>query len=88
MFHISHWMIAEQHRRLLGNDVNFIIFHDGPEAFNPDPMNELGTVPQVFGVVTPFEDLFRYGSFFSFFLFCLSFLSSLSFSLSYSLPSF
>ncbi len=60
MFHISHWMIAEQHRRLLGNDVNFIIFHEAHEPFDPAPMNELGTVPQVFGVVTPHEESYRY----------------------------
>lgn len=44
-------MNAEQHRRLIGNDVVVLVFHDGDGAFDPAPLNALGTVPQIFGVV-------------------------------------
>jgi hypothetical protein len=65
------WMNAEQHRRLIGNDVVFIIFHDSDSSFDPSPLNALGTVPQVFGVVQKYqEDSYRY------FLACLLFTSS------------
>ena len=59
MFHICIWMDTEQHRRLIGNDVVFIIFHDGSERFDPAPLDGLGTVPQVFGVVQKHEDKYR-----------------------------
>lgn len=52
MFHVCHWMDAEQHRRLIGNDVVVIIFNDSPNPFVPDPLDSIGTVPQIFGVVS------------------------------------
>lgn len=51
-------MNAEQHRRLIGNDVVFIIFHDNECSFDPSPLNALGTVPQVFGVVQKYQELY------------------------------
>lgn len=59
MFHVCHWLTPEQHRRLIGNDVVVIIFHDGPNSFVPDPISNIGTVPQIFGVVSPHEDKYR-----------------------------
>eukprot|EP01125_Pyxidicula_operculata_P017144 TRINITY_DN597_c2_g1_i1.p1 TRINITY_DN597_c2_g1~~TRINITY_DN597_c2_g1_i1.p1 ORF type:complete len:1127 (-),score=295.82 TRINITY_DN597_c2_g1_i1:160-3540(-) len=56
MFHICLWMNPEQHRRLIGNDVIFILFHDNNEPFDPGPLDSLGTVPQVFGVVQRYQD--------------------------------
>jgi len=52
-------MNAEQHRRLLGNDVLFIIFHDHPDPFKPAPLDALGTVPQIFIVVQKYQDQYR-----------------------------
>lgn len=64
MFHICAWMDAEQHRRLIGNDVVFVIYHDSLEPFDPTPLDTLGTVPQVFAVVQkPHEHYFRLGLF-------------------------
>jgi len=63
MFHVCLWMNAEQHRRLIGNDVVFIIYHDAQKPFDPVPLDSLGTVPQVFAVVQKFEDSYRLGFF-------------------------
>jgi len=63
MFHICHWLTPEQHRRLIGNDVVVIIFHDSSNPFVPDPISNIGTVPQIFGVVSPHEDKYRVGFF-------------------------
>eukprot|EP01124_Arcella_intermedia_P012070 TRINITY_DN18383_c0_g1_i1.p1 TRINITY_DN18383_c0_g1~~TRINITY_DN18383_c0_g1_i1.p1 ORF type:complete len:1012 (+),score=193.77 TRINITY_DN18383_c0_g1_i1:180-3215(+) len=73
MFHVCLWMDSEQHRRLIGNDVVFVIFHDTQkggtegipvmESFDPGPLDALGTVPQVFGVVQEYGDSYRFGFF-------------------------
>eukprot|EP01126_Amoeba_proteus_P056814 TRINITY_DN7194_c0_g1_i4.p1 TRINITY_DN7194_c0_g1~~TRINITY_DN7194_c0_g1_i4.p1 ORF type:complete len:258 (-),score=52.97 TRINITY_DN7194_c0_g1_i4:1020-1793(-) len=69
MFHVSPLMNSEQHRRLIGNDIVFIIFHDSCVPLDPTPLDSLGTVPQVFCVVQPLSsDSFRYRPF-SFFFF-------------------
>jgi len=58
-------MNAEQHRRLIGNDVVFIIFHEEGKSFDPGPLDAVGTVPQVFIVVQPFDnsEYYRIGVF-------------------------
>eukprot|EP01125_Pyxidicula_operculata_P014136 TRINITY_DN4696_c0_g1_i3.p1 TRINITY_DN4696_c0_g1~~TRINITY_DN4696_c0_g1_i3.p1 ORF type:complete len:1061 (+),score=242.47 TRINITY_DN4696_c0_g1_i3:66-3248(+) len=56
MYHICLWMNAEQHRRLIGNDIVFIIFHEEGTPFDPTPIDAIGTVPQVFCVVQPHND--------------------------------
>jgi hypothetical protein len=53
-------MNSEQHRRLIGNDVAFVIFHDSPQPYDPNPLDTLGTVPHIFAVVQPFEENYRY----------------------------
>jgi len=66
MFHICFWMNAEQHRRLIGNDVVFVIFHEEGKSFDPGPLDALGTVPQVFLVVQPVDkdgEFYRLGIF-------------------------
>ena len=52
MFHVSVMTNAEQHRRLIGNDIAVIVFHEDSKL-DPTHLNELGTVPQVFAVVHP-----------------------------------
>jgi hypothetical protein len=50
MFHIAPLLNEEQVRRLIGNDIVVIIFHDDPmmsSSFNPDPFIEMGAVAQV-----------------------------------------
>jgi hypothetical protein len=50
MFHLAPWMEKEQHRRLIGNDIGFIVYYDDPTcmtSFNPAFLEGLGTVPQV-----------------------------------------
>lgn len=68
MFHIAPWFIPEQHRRLIGNDICFIIYYDHPkyEPMNSAAIAQLGTVPQVFSVVQPAppsegDNIFRLG---------------------------
>eukprot|EP01126_Amoeba_proteus_P055141 TRINITY_DN6827_c0_g4_i2.p1 TRINITY_DN6827_c0_g4~~TRINITY_DN6827_c0_g4_i2.p1 ORF type:complete len:398 (-),score=81.96 TRINITY_DN6827_c0_g4_i2:160-1353(-) len=66
MFHVGLMMNSEQHRRLIGNDVVFIIFHDCFFPLDPKPLDSLGTVPQVFCVVQPLlsdENHYRIDSF-------------------------
>eukprot|EP01127_Copromyxa_protea_P010816 TRINITY_DN267_c0_g2_i1.p1 TRINITY_DN267_c0_g2~~TRINITY_DN267_c0_g2_i1.p1 ORF type:complete len:365 (+),score=61.04 TRINITY_DN267_c0_g2_i1:378-1472(+) len=63
MYHVSQLLNSEEHRRLIGNDVVFIIFHEGEGAFDPTPLDGIGTVPQVFLVVKPEGDRFRLGTF-------------------------
>jgi len=60
MFHLAQWLNSEQHRRLIGNDVVVAVYYDGPGPFNPVALNQLGTVPQIFAVVSPHaEQLYR-----------------------------
>eukprot|EP01127_Copromyxa_protea_P019059 TRINITY_DN6101_c0_g1_i1.p1 TRINITY_DN6101_c0_g1~~TRINITY_DN6101_c0_g1_i1.p1 ORF type:complete len:774 (-),score=143.10 TRINITY_DN6101_c0_g1_i1:86-2335(-) len=64
MFHVAPWLIAEQHRRLIGNDLVVIVFYEPPASelhkpFNPSVMSGLGTVPQVYSVIQPTQDVFR-----------------------------
>jgi len=54
MFHVCPYMNKEQRRRLIGNDICFIVFYDGDGTFNPNPiMDDVGGVPQIFAVVQP-----------------------------------
>eukprot|EP00019_Armaparvus_languidus_P012195 CAMPEP_0168587994 /NCGR_PEP_ID=MMETSP0420-20121227/5192_1 /TAXON_ID=498008 /ORGANISM="Pessonella sp." /LENGTH=1047 /DNA_ID=CAMNT_0008623345 /DNA_START=22 /DNA_END=3161 /DNA_ORIENTATION=- len=59
MLHVSTLLSREQHRRLIGNDVGVVLFRPS----NAGPLDvdslDLGTVPQVFGVVQPVVVLFR-----------------------------
>jgi len=63
MFHIAPYCTPEQHRRLIGNDILVVIFHDDPdyEPFDPTVLADLGTVPQIFCVVQSFNNLYRLG---------------------------
>jgi len=65
IFHIAPWMDAEGHRRLIGNDICFIIFYDNEDtSFDTISMDSLGTVPQLFAVVQPSGPcMFRFGFF-------------------------
>jgi hypothetical protein len=49
MFHIAPLMNEEQHRRLIGNDICVIIFYEDDccQTFNPEPLTQIGAVPQV-----------------------------------------
>eukprot|EP01130_Rhizamoeba_saxonica_P008423 TRINITY_DN3409_c0_g1_i1.p1 TRINITY_DN3409_c0_g1~~TRINITY_DN3409_c0_g1_i1.p1 ORF type:complete len:500 (-),score=121.85 TRINITY_DN3409_c0_g1_i1:40-1539(-) len=63
MFHVAPLMNSEQHRRLIGNDMAVIIYYEGTEPFNPEPLNGIGGVPQVFSVIQPVENMYRCGFF-------------------------
>jgi hypothetical protein len=65
MLHIAPWMSSEQHRRLIGNDICFIIFYEDNNlsSFDPIVMDSLGTVPQVFTVIQPYKGRYRLGFF-------------------------
>ena len=58
LLHVAPHMSAEQHRRLCGNDIGAIIFHDAQgtgtgSSWTPFSSVAMGTVPHVFAVVTP-----------------------------------
>lgn len=55
MFHVASLMNPEQHRRLIGNDIVVIIFQVSNEPLDISYLDELGIVPQVFGIVRPFS---------------------------------
>lgn len=82
MGHVAMWMNAEQQRRLVGNDVLFVVFlEEGPPPspppyslcasycdpgappFDPEPLDSLGTVPQIFCVVQPYAGRYRFALF-------------------------
>eukprot|EP01130_Rhizamoeba_saxonica_P019146 TRINITY_DN9818_c0_g1_i1.p1 TRINITY_DN9818_c0_g1~~TRINITY_DN9818_c0_g1_i1.p1 ORF type:complete len:660 (+),score=135.78 TRINITY_DN9818_c0_g1_i1:23-2002(+) len=65
MFHVGPMLTVEQHRRLLGNDIAFIIFNEEDTLceFDPSPLDELGTVPQLFSIVQTYRKLYRVGFF-------------------------
>lgn len=47
---------AEEHRRLIGNDIAVIIYVEKGATFSPKFLLELGTVQQVYVVVRPEEN--------------------------------
>jgi hypothetical protein len=52
---------AEEHRRLIGNDIAVIIYVEEGASFSPQFLLELGTVQQVYVVVRPEKNkLWRY----------------------------
>eukprot|EP01114_Cavostelium_apophysatum_P019642 TRINITY_DN6390_c0_g1_i1.p1 TRINITY_DN6390_c0_g1~~TRINITY_DN6390_c0_g1_i1.p1 ORF type:complete len:675 (-),score=165.25 TRINITY_DN6390_c0_g1_i1:156-2180(-) len=53
MYHVTTMMDPEMHRRLIGNDLAVIFFHESNVPFNPSKIDQLGTVPQIFAVVQP-----------------------------------
>lgn len=60
MFHLAIWFNAEQHRRLIGNDIVFIVFHEADSGpFDPTSLDQLGTVPQIYCVVQPLGARYR-----------------------------
>jgi len=68
MFHIAPLMTSEQHRRMIGNDICFILFNENLDGEKVEPLNvtamdSLGTVPQVFSVVQPQGKAYRLGFF-------------------------
>jgi hypothetical protein len=72
MFHVTPWLTTEQHRRLIGNDICLILFHtsdvvyessDREIPFDPQVIETLGIVPQVFTVVEPVKSGYLLGFF-------------------------
>jgi len=62
IYHVAPMLGAEEHRRLIGNDVAVIFFHEEGE-FDASHLDKLGTVPQIFIVVSPAKDNYRIASF-------------------------
>jgi hypothetical protein len=60
MFHVAPLMNSEQHRRLVGNDITYIFYHDSPQPFNSALLGHFGQVPHAFLVVQPLAERFRY----------------------------
>jgi len=65
MFHVAPWLGPEQHRRLIGNDICVLIWYEGitDSSFEPDIVSQLGTVPQIFSVVRPCDEVVQLGFF-------------------------
>lgn len=53
---------AEGHRRLIGNDIAVLFFlEEGEDVyFDPTNIGNLGTVPQVFGIIQPVKENYRF----------------------------
>jgi len=62
IYHVAPMLGAEEHRRLIGNDVAVIFFQEEGE-FDASQIAKLGTVPQIFAVVTPLENNYRIATF-------------------------
>jgi len=58
IYHVAPRMNTEMIRRLIGNDIATIFFLENG-SFDPTPIDELGTVPQIFIVVQPFQKKYR-----------------------------
>eukprot|EP01126_Amoeba_proteus_P027312 TRINITY_DN2710_c0_g1_i2.p2 TRINITY_DN2710_c0_g1~~TRINITY_DN2710_c0_g1_i2.p2 ORF type:complete len:278 (+),score=69.54 TRINITY_DN2710_c0_g1_i2:1118-1951(+) len=58
IYHLAPWLTPEQHRRLIGNDVNVIIFLEtkSNKPFDESSCEALGKIPQVFVLVSVAED--------------------------------
>jgi len=65
IYHMAPLMDAEGHRRLIGNDMAVIFFLEEGHDFQLDPtcVEALGTVPQIFVVVQPYQGKYRIGFF-------------------------
>jgi len=67
MLHVTPWLTTEQHRRLIGNDICLILYYDTEEntevQFDPQVLDTLGIVPQVFTVVQPVKHEYLLGFF-------------------------
>jgi len=63
VWHVASDMSEDQHRRLIGNDIVVLFFKEEGEPFDPQMVNELGTIPQVFIVIQPHKDKYRVGFF-------------------------
>lgn len=64
MFHVAPWLNKEQNRRLIGNDICVLIWHEVDEgSFSTEILSQMGSVPQVFAVVTPYQQVVRMGFF-------------------------
>ena len=59
IYHVAPHMDAEQHRRLIGNDIGIIFFLEVGAKFDLRVLDGLGTVPQVFAIVQPFKNKYR-----------------------------
>jgi len=62
IFHVAPMLGAEEHRRLIGNDVAVVFFHEDGD-FDASQLDKLGTVPQNFVVVSPFKENYRIAAF-------------------------
>jgi hypothetical protein len=60
MFHVAPLMNSEQLRRLVGNDITYVFYHDAMQPFNSSLLHNFGQVPHAFLVVQPIAERFRY----------------------------
>jgi hypothetical protein len=60
IYHVAVLMDSEQQRRLIGNDITYLFFHDSQEPFPTSLVNGFGQVPQMFLVVQKIKDNERY----------------------------
>ena len=59
MYHVAPILSADEHRRLIGNDLAIIFFLDEGAEFDPSQVTALGKVPMIYIVVTPYQDAYR-----------------------------
>jgi len=59
IYHVAPLLDKEGHRRLIGNDIAVLFFLDEDYLFSPYVVDELGKVPQIFGIVQASGDLYR-----------------------------
>lgn len=58
MFHVAPLMNSEQRRRLIGNDVLILFFHDDEQSFDMNQTHkDMGSFSQVFAVVQPHPEM-------------------------------
>lgn len=60
VFHIAPRLTAEEHRRLLGNDIVMVFFLEEGAVFNVEGLDTFGEVPQVYIIVQPEKTKFRF----------------------------
>lgn len=57
MFHVAGLMNNEQRRRLIGNDIAILFYHDSEESFDLQAIyNDMGGFAQIFGVIQKIPD--------------------------------
>jgi len=57
IFHLAPLLDAEGHRRLIGNDIAIIFYHDDLlGSFDPSEVGSLGAVPQIYAIIQPYKN--------------------------------